>query len=139
MWFDDVAGHALLARSIETPIALGEQLYSADAFRDFITAGAVQFVQGDATRLGGITPWWQVAELARTYRLPVVAHAADMMQIHQHLSIAHPACAWLEYIPWLRGCFQEPATVEEGLFRVPQAPGASTTLRADALERFAVH
>jgi len=60
------------------------------------------------------------------------------MQIHQHLSIAHPACTMLEYIPWLRQCFEEPATVEGGRFLVPQMPGAATTLKPDALERFAV-
>ena len=90
MWFDDVAGHAALARTISTPIALGEQQYSLDAFRQFIAAGAVHYVQPDATRIGGVTPWWQAADLAYAHRLPVVAHVGDMMQIHLHLSIAHP-------------------------------------------------
>lgn len=138
MWFDDVRSHAALALAIETPIALGEQLYSLDAFSNFIEAGAVHYVQPDATRLGGITPWWQVADLALAHRLPVVAHAGDMMQVHQHLSFAHAASDWLEYIPWLRGCFEEPATVAESYFEIPQMPGAGTTLRADALERFGV-
>lgn len=135
---DDVPGHAKLARAIRTPIALGEQLYSVEEFCRFIEAGAVHFVQPDAIRLGGVTAWWRVAELALGHRLPVVAHAADMVQIHQHAAIAHPANELLEYIPWLRECFDEPATVESGFFRVPQQPGASTTLKADAIERFSV-
>jgi L-alanine-DL-glutamate epimerase-like enolase superfamily enzyme len=45
----------------------------------------------------------------------------------------------LEYIPWMRDCFTEPATVVDGSFTVPREPGAGTTLRADALERFGVH
>jgi L-alanine-DL-glutamate epimerase-like enolase superfamily enzyme len=44
----------------------------------------------------------------------------------------------LEYIPWLRECFEEPAAVKDGQFLPPQAPGASTTLNQDALGRFAV-
>ena len=72
------------------------------------------------------------------HRLPVVAHIGDMVQVHVHLSMAHRACRLLEYIPWLRDCFEEPATVRDGHFLPPQAPGASTTLRADALPRFAV-
>jgi len=136
--FDDVGGHARLARSIATPIALGEQLYCVSEFRSFIEAGAVHFVQPDATRLGGITPWWEVADLAFAYRLPVTAHISDMMQIHQHLSIAHPACDLLEYIPWLRECFEEPATVVGPYYQIPRAPGASTTLKPDALERYGV-
>ena len=43
-----------------------------------------------------------------------------MMQLHLHLAIAHPGCEMLEYIPWLRECFEEPATVEDGCFRIPE-------------------
>jgi L-alanine-DL-glutamate epimerase-like enolase superfamily enzyme len=138
MWFDDIGGHAALGRAIHTPIALGEQQYSLDAFRALISAGAVHYVQPDATRVGGISGWLQVADLAMAHRLPVVAHAGDMMQIHQHVSLVHPACDMLEYIPWLRACFEEPATVEEGFLKIPQLPGAGTTLRNDAIDRFGV-
>jgi L-alanine-DL-glutamate epimerase-like enolase superfamily enzyme len=136
LWFDDVRGHSELARAITTPIALGEQQYSLDAFKLFFEAAAVHYVQPDATRLGGITPCWEVADLALAHRLPVVLHAGDMMQIHLQIAFAHPACGLLEYIPWLRTCFEEPATVERGCFRLPQNPGAGTTLRADAIQRF---
>jgi L-alanine-DL-glutamate epimerase-like enolase superfamily enzyme len=138
IWYDDIPGHAALARQIETPIALGEQLYTADHFRDFIREGAVTYVQPDAVRLAGVTEWWQVADLAHSYRLPVVAHIGDMMQVHLQLSIAHRACDMLEYIPWLRECFEEPATVSGGRFLIPAAPGAGTTIRPDAMERFQV-
>jgi L-alanine-DL-glutamate epimerase-like enolase superfamily enzyme len=138
IWYDDLEGHARLARSIATPIALGEQLYMIEDFSRFIAAGAVHFVQADAVRLAGITQWWQVADLALCHHLPVAAHIGDMMQVHLHLSLAHRACTMLEYIPWLRQCFEEPASVKDGKFVVPQRPGAGTTLRNDALERFNV-
>jgi L-alanine-DL-glutamate epimerase-like enolase superfamily enzyme len=136
LWYDDLPGHTRLAASIFTPVALGEQLYTLDSFRDFIAAGAVHYVQPDAMRLAGITEWWQVADLALAHRLPVVAHIGDMAQVHLHLSIAHRACALLEYIPWMRECFVEPATVRDGTFVLPEQPGAGTTLRPDAMERF---
>lgn len=136
--YDDVEGHRRLAESIATPIALGEQLYLLDHFKTFITAGAVHYVQPDVVRLAGLTEWWQAAELALAHRLPVVPHIGDMMQVHLHAAIAHPACTMLEYIPWLRGCFVEPATVEAGRFVTPRQPGAGTTLRDDALERYSV-
>jgi len=138
LWYDDLQGHAALARSIQTPIALGEQLYRVDDFRNFMQAGAMHFVQPDAVRLAGITEWWQVADLALAHRLPVAPHIGDMMQVHLQLSIAHPACHLLEYIPWLRGCFEEPATQKDGWFEIPEKPGAGTTLRANALEQFNV-
>jgi L-alanine-DL-glutamate epimerase-like enolase superfamily enzyme len=136
LWYDDVRGHAELARAISTPIALGEQLYRFDHFRDFLHAGAVHFVQADAVRLAGVTEWWATADLAWAYRLPVVAHIGDMMQLHLPLSIAHPACTMLEYIPWIRHCFVEPATVKDGYFVPPQEPGANTTITSAAMEKY---
>jgi L-alanine-DL-glutamate epimerase-like enolase superfamily enzyme len=138
LWYDNVSGHATLARSISTPIALGEQLYTLDHFTSFVDAGAVHFVQVDAVRVAGVTEWWQVADLAQSHRLPVAPHIGDMMQVHLHLCIAHPACHLLEYIPWLRACFEEPATAKDGFFVLPEAPGVSTTLRAGALEKYGV-
>jgi L-alanine-DL-glutamate epimerase-like enolase superfamily enzyme len=138
MWYDDVEGHRRLAESIRTPIALGEQLYSLDAFTAFIGAGAIHYPQPDATRLGGISEFWQVADLALAYRMPVAPHAGDMMQVHLQMALAHPACVILEYIPWTLECFREPAQVTNGRFTPPELPGAGTELRADALERFGV-
>jgi L-alanine-DL-glutamate epimerase-like enolase superfamily enzyme len=68
LWYDDVASHAALARGTSIPIALGEQLYSADAFAAFMAAGAVHYVQPDVTRLGGITEFLQVADAAHARR-----------------------------------------------------------------------
>ena len=60
------------------------------------------------------------------------------MQVHLNLSIAHRACRLLEYIPWLRSCFVEPATVKDGFFIPPAEPGAGTTLLPGTLERYGV-
>jgi len=135
---DDVSGHAELARAIETPIAVGESLYRVSEFRRYMEARAIHHVQPDATRLGGITPWLPAAELAQSFGLPVIAHVADMMHIHAHLAFAHPACRMLEYIPWMRVCFEEPVTVEDGCFVLPRNPGAGTTFCGDTIERFGV-
>ncbi|OSQ36723.1 mandelate racemase/muconate lactonizing enzyme family protein [Thalassospira mesophila] len=138
LWYDDVFSHKRLAESISTPIALGEQLYLPHNFATFIEAGALHYAQPDVARLGGITPWIQVADMALNYGLPVVSHVGDMMQTHIHTAIGHPSNTMLEYIPWLRECFTDPATVKDGYFLVPQQPGAGTTLRDDALDRFGV-
>jgi L-alanine-DL-glutamate epimerase-like enolase superfamily enzyme len=137
MWYDDIASHAALARSTAIPIALGEQLYSADAFSGFIDAGAVQYVQPDVTRLGGITEYIQVAHTAHAHRLPVVAHVGDMGQVHVHLSYWHPATSMLEYIPWIKECFAEPIRVEAGCYVRPQMPGAGCTLTPAAIAAYA--
>ncbi|MEP0323676.1 mandelate racemase/muconate lactonizing enzyme family protein, partial [Bauldia litoralis] len=137
LWYDDIAGHAALARSTPIPIALGEQLYSADAFNAFLDAGAVHYVQPDVTRLGGISEYITVAEAAHARRLPVVPHVGDMGQVHVHLAVWHPATTMLEYIPWIMDCFVEPIAVEAGAYLRPQMPGAGATLTEDAIARFA--
>jgi L-alanine-DL-glutamate epimerase-like enolase superfamily enzyme len=137
LWYDDVGSHAALARSTTVPIALGEQLYTLDAFRSFVGAGAVHYVQPDVTRLGGITEYIQVADLAHAHRLPVAPHAGEMSQVHVHLSYWHPASTILEYIPWIKDQFEEPIAVEGGVYKRPQHPGAGTTPRAEAFDRYA--
>jgi L-alanine-DL-glutamate epimerase-like enolase superfamily enzyme len=137
LWHDDVHGHAQLARATRIPVALGEQLYTQDAFSEFFLQGAIHWVQPDVTRMGGITEVLRVCEAAHAHRLPVAPHAGDMSQVHVHLSWSHPACQVLESIPWIKDCFEEPAEVVDGHFRLPQQPGASTTPTAQALARHA--
>lgn len=137
LWYDDVHGHTELARQTRIPIALGEQLYTADAFASFIDAQAVHYVQPDVTRLAGITEFLRVTEAAHSRRLPVAAHVGDMGQVHVHLAYHHPACPLLEYIPWIRHAFEEPIEVKDGDYRLPHQPGASSTPTQEALNTFA--
>jgi L-alanine-DL-glutamate epimerase-like enolase superfamily enzyme len=127
MWYDDVKGHAQLARATSIPVALGEQLYSTDAFAEFFAQQAIAWVQPDVTLLAGLTEVLRVCETAESFRLPVAPHAGDMSQVHVHLAYAHSACKVLEYIPWIKHCFTDPAEVVDGHFALPQLPGAGTT------------
>jgi L-alanine-DL-glutamate epimerase-like enolase superfamily enzyme len=136
LWYDDIASHAALARATPIPIAVGEQLYTADAFNAFLDAGAVHYVQPDVTRLGGITEYMTVAETAYARRRPVVPHVGDMGQVHVHLALWHPATTMLEYIPWIMDCFVEPIAVRAGSYALPKMPGASTTPTDEAMRRF---
>lgn len=133
---DDVEGHRRLADTTSIPIALGEHVYSRTPFRDFIEHGIVSYVQADVTRLGGITEWLAVAEIALAHHVEVVPHHADMMRVHQHLGAGHPACPMIECIPWLQHLFAEPASIKQGTFIVSETPGASTAFEP---EQFARH
>lgn len=136
LWYDDVKGHAQLARSTRIPIALGEQLYTTDAFAEYFQQGAVHWAQPDVTRMAGITDVLRVCDAAHSFRLPVAPHAGDMSQVHVHLAYAHPAITVLEYIPWIKDCFVDPADVRDGIFKLPSQPGAGTTPTPAALQRF---
>lgn len=71
---DDLAGHAELARRIEVPIAVGENLHTAHRFEDFLRAGAAQIVQPNVVRVGGITPFLRIADLAASHGAPLHPH-----------------------------------------------------------------
>ena len=127
---DDLDGHAGLQRSTILDIAAGESIYSYQAFASFISADAIRVVQVDATRVGGITEWLQVAGHAASRGLRVVPHAGDMMQVHQHLvgTVISEVAPLIEYIPWTQDAFVERAVVRDGYLERSQAPGASTAI-----------
>lgn len=133
---DDVAGHQSLARGLpHTRIALGEHVPNRVVFKNYLQEGAADVIQCDTTRIGGVSEFLTVSLMARTCEVPIIPHAGEVGQIHQHLvlvnhvAIGHPA-TYLEYIPHLAEYFAHPASVESGRYLTPQEPGAGTELAA---------
>lgn len=135
---DDIMNHKKLADELNVPIALGEHVYTKYAFRDYIHQGAVEYVQADVTRVAGVTEWLQIAGLAASYDLPMCPHVGDMGQVHQHLVASTQNAIMLEYIPWIRHIFVEPATVKNGYYELPELPGASTEIIPKYFEEYRV-
>jgi L-alanine-DL-glutamate epimerase-like enolase superfamily enzyme len=136
---DDIAAHAHLKQRSSIPIALGEHLYSTVVFRDYITQRAVDVVQVDVCKIGGITPWLEVAAVANAHGLRVCPHCGDLMQVHQHLVRAITNRWFLEVIPmWNKGPFKNQILIKDGVCLTPTEPGASTDITAEAFERFRV-
>jgi L-alanine-DL-glutamate epimerase-like enolase superfamily enzyme len=85
---DDLAGLHLLRQrappSIE--IAAGEYGYDSFYFRRMLESQAVDVLQADATRCGGITGFMQAAALSHAFLLPLSAHTAPAIHMH-------PSCA----------------------------------------------
>ena len=127
----DVEGHAALALSLDTPIATGEMLTSFAEHAQFIMAGSSDFVQPDAPRVGGITPFLQIMNLASFKGRKLAPHFA--MEIHVHLSAAYPEEPWLEHFEWLEPMFNERLELKNGRMLVPDRPGLGFTLSEQAL------
>ncbi|WP_083527941.1 mandelate racemase/muconate lactonizing enzyme family protein [Curtobacterium ammoniigenes] len=85
---DDLAGHRALRDSIDVPIALGENLHTIYRFREAIDGGACDIVQPNVIRVGGITPFLQIAELADTHDTPVFPHLLPELSGQLALSLA---------------------------------------------------
>lgn len=130
---DDLDGHTRLAAASAVPIAVGESLYSAGQFADYILRGACSIVQVDVARIGGITPWLKVAHLAECRNLAVAPHF--LMELHASLTAAVPAARWVEYIPQLDAVADSRLAVEDGHAVAPDAPGLGIAWRWDEIER----
>ncbi|MFH8251989.1 mandelate racemase/muconate lactonizing enzyme family protein [Microbacterium sp. B2969] len=86
---DDLAGHAELAERIDVPIAVGENLHTIHRFADFLREGAAQIVQPNIVRVGGITPFLRIADLAAEHGVPLHPHL--LPELSGQLALALPA------------------------------------------------
>src|SRR5437588_10846599 len=132
VWFeealppDDLEGFIELRRHAPLPIATGEVLTRRQSFRPFIERHAVDIIQPDATKGGGLTEAWRIAWLAYEHNIQWVPHgwntaiglAADL-----HLAAAVPVATHVEYLtpsPYIEDMITEPFKVDaEGYLQIP--------------------
>ena len=126
----DAEGHAQLAAALDTPIASGEMLTSVAEHEALIAIGAVDFVQPDAPRVGGITQFLKIMAMAEHKRLRMAPHFA--MEIHLHLSAAYPHGPWVEHFDWLDPLFNERLETRGGRMLVPDRAGLGISLSGQA-------
>jgi len=126
----DVAGHAHLAAALDTPIASGEMLTSIAEHRDLIVGQAVDIIQPDAPRVGGITNFLRIMAMGEKHMLGLAPHFS--MEIHVHLAAAYAIEPWVEHFTWLEPLFEERLAIEQGRMLVPGRPGLGLTLSEQA-------
>ena len=144
---DDINGYAALTALGKICIAAGENEYSRYGFRDLIQNRAVHVVQPDVTRVGGISEWIKVANMAAAWNMPCATHAVQ--EVHISLSAAVANAPLMEYFPpsqylqsFLSELFVEPREVREikdGCVYVPQGPGLGLELNTELVERYTVN
>ena len=126
----DADGHAELARQLATPIATGEMLTSTSDHYELIRRAAVDFIQPDAPRVGGITPFLRIMALGEQAKMAMAPHFA--MEIHIHLSAAYELDAWVEHFDWLEPLFDERLEIRGGHMHVPSRPGLGFSISDQA-------
>jgi L-fuconate dehydratase len=111
-------------------------------FKQFMAAGAMQYVQADAGRLGGVNECLAVFLLARRFGLPVCPHAGGvgLCEMVQHLSIwDYVACSGstenrvVEYVDHLHEHFVDPVRITSGRYACPTLPGYSVEMHPQSL------
>ncbi len=79
---DDIHGYAELRRRTSIPIAGGEHEFTIYGFRELLEARAVDYIQFDTNRVGGLTQARKIAALAEAHSIPVIPHAGQMHNYH---------------------------------------------------------
>ena len=135
---DDLDGMAAVRRSTDIPIAAGERAFTRFDVRDLIAAEAVDVVQPDVARAGGLTECLRIASLASAHGLRATPHGwgdGVTYAASIHLAMATPNCRRLEvsqgHLPLSVDLFEEDFDIQNGRVHAPDRPGLGFTLRDD--------
>ncbi|MDX5431982.1 MAG: L-fuconate dehydratase [Halomonas sp.] len=142
---DDILGHAEIRRRLGSiGVATGEHCHNRVMFKQLLQAGALDYCQVDAARLGGLNEVIVVLLLAAKHGVPVCPHAGGvgLCEYEQHVSLFDYIAVSgslegriLEYVDHLHEHFLHPVTIRNGRYQVPTAPGYSISLHPESLSR----
>jgi L-alanine-DL-glutamate epimerase-like enolase superfamily enzyme len=149
VWFeeplppDDIEGHIELTRQSPVPIAGGEVLTRRQSFQPWLERRAVDIIQPDVTKNGGLSESRKIAWLAFDHNVQMVSHgwntaiglAADLQ-----LAAAMPVARYVEYLTpcaYLEELTVEPFVIDDdGCLEIPDRPGLGVELDRDRLKQF---
>ena len=138
---DDVLGHAAIARAVEPiGVATGEVCQNRVLFKQFLQAKAIQFLQVDSCRMGGVNEVLGVLLMAAKFGVPVCPHAGGvgLCEYVQHISIFDYIAVsgslenrMCEYVDHLHEHFVDPSLVRNARYVAPSRPGYSVTMKPE--------
>src|SRR3990170_1765578 len=144
LFVEDIAGHAELRERGKVPIAVGENLNMCYAFENFVLRGAVDYLQPDVARAGGITEIKKIAAMAVKHGVPISFHTwgdgvALAASVHLSAALKNSIVMELDYTynPLREELLREPFRLVNGCLIPPEKPGLGVELNPEALQRFA--
>ncbi len=143
---DDILGHAAIRAAVApVKVATGEHVHNRVVFKQLLQAGAIDVLQLDATRVGGVNENLAILLLAAEFGVPVCPHAGGvgLCELVRHLAMFdYLAVAGstegraAEYTDHLHEHFTDPAVVRDGHYTAPTAPGFSARMHRSSLETY---
>ena len=134
---DDVLGHARLRAAVSTAIAVGENIHSRFEMATYVQLGAVDIVQADVVRIGGITEWLKVAHMVDSFNLKIAPHF--VLELSGSLLCAIPNALILEDVEGGSltdlGVLEEPLPVRNGYWSPSRRPGHGIVFDQRALDK----
>ena len=143
---DDIQGYTELKSYARIPIAGGEHEFTQYGFRELLQARAVDYIQFDTNRVGGITQARKISALAESYSVPVIPHAGQLHNYHVVMASLNSPMA--EYFPivdvevgnelfWY--IFEGEPKAKDGFVDLDDnRPGLGLTVNEKALAKFEV-
>lgn len=144
---EDVAGYAELNVELKTPICAGEELSNRFQFRDLFAARAVDIVNPDVCRAGGVSECRRIAALADVHGVLWSPHVSTGTALYlaasTHLAVSTPNAVIIEggtllERPFGNALLREPIEWTPGQVRVPEKPGIGVAFDETALEKVRV-
>jgi L-alanine-DL-glutamate epimerase-like enolase superfamily enzyme len=139
---DNIAGHAELARTLETPVATGEIHQTRWEFGQLIACHAADLLQPDAAVLGGVSEWLRIAHVADAFGLQVAPHWHA--NLHAHLAAAVPNALAIEHFDLDKDIYnferllteQSRLQVQDGAAHLSGRPGIGIEFDQTAIARY---
>jgi len=143
---DDVLGHAAIRRAVAPlPISTGEHTQNRVVFKQLFQAQAVDLVQIDAARVGGVNENLAILLMAAKFGVRVFPHAGGvgLCELVQHLAMADFIAISgkmedraIEFVDHLHEHFVDPVRIQGGRYLAPTRPGFSAEMRPESMARF---
>ncbi|WP_426404990.1 enolase C-terminal domain-like protein [Streptomyces sp. R-07] len=143
---DDILGHAAVRQGVHpVKVATGEHVQNRIVFKQLLQADAIDVLQLDAARVGGVNENLAILLLAAKFGVPVCPHAGGvgLCELVQHLSMFDYVALSgtvedrvVEYVDHLHEHFVDPVVIEAGHYRAPTTPGFSATLYQSTIDTF---
>lgn len=143
---DDIEGHRVIREGVApVKVATGEMCQNRIVFKQLIMRGAIDVVQIDSCRLGGVNEILAVMLMAAKYKLPVCPHAGGvgLCEYVQHLSMIDYLCIAstrvgrvIEFVDHLHEHFKDPCVIRGAAYMPPQAPGFSIEMKPESLKQY---
>jgi L-fuconate dehydratase len=143
---DDILGHATVREGVApVKVATGEHVQNRIVFKQLLQADAIDVLQIDAARVGGVNENLAILLLAAKFGAPVCPHAGGvgLCELVQHLSMFDYLALSgttddrvIEYVDHLHEHFTTPVVMREGHYVAPLTPGFSATMHPASLAEY---
>jgi L-fuconate dehydratase len=147
---DDILAHAAVRRGLAEAgtgilVATGEHVHNRVMFKQYLQAEALDVLQIDAARVGGVNENIANLLLAARFGVPVCPHAGGvgLCEVVQHLSMFDYLAvsgSWegrrIEYVDHLHEHFTDPVVIGNGRYRAPLTPGSGARIHQDTLAAY---